>query len=181
MGNQIAATPEFTSLTGFTDTFVWDVEADQVEPAIDPLARLALFDPATGQFDKPVTAGSIQSTAAKPVNVYFLVHGWAPGLTQQVLLESTPGDPLKWWQTTDAPWLLNGVTPISTEGLAQSILAGDPNAEVVAFSWIDQSATPSGSNITVTGKLTAKSAVVMSTNTSGLAVGMTVTGQGIPG
>ena len=180
MGNAIAATPEFKNLNGFTGTFVWDVEAQQIAPAIDPLSRLAMYDPATGQFDEPVTAGSIQSTAAHPVNVYFLVHGWAPGLTQDVLLGSTPGDPLKWWQTDDAPWLLNGVTPISTEGLAQSIVAGDPNAEVIAFSWIDQSATPSGSNTTISGKLTARKAVVQNTNTNGVAVGMTVTGQGIP-
>jgi Domain of unknown function (DUF4214) len=180
LGNAIAATPEFKNLNGFTDTFVWDVDAQQIAPAIDPLSRLAMYDPATGQFDEPVTAGSIQSTAAQPKNVYFLVHGWAPGLTQDVLLGSTPGDPLKWWQTDDSPWLLNGVTPISTQGLAQSIVAGDPNAVVIAFSWIDQSATPAGSNTTVSGKLTAKKAVVQNTNTSGLAVGMNVSGQGIP-
>ena len=180
MGNSIAATPEFKNLTGYTDTFVWDLAAQQIAPAVDPLNRLAIFDPATGQFDKPVTAGSIQSTAAHPVNVYFLIHGWAPGYTQQVLLGSTPGDPVKWWQTNDSVWLLNGQTPISTEGLAQSILAGDPNAEVVAYSWIDQSATPSGSTTTVTGMLTAKRNLVRNVNTGRLAVGMTVTGQGLP-
>ncbi len=180
LGNSIAATSEYKNLPGFTDTFIWDVQAQQVEPAVDPLSRLAIFDPATGQFDKAVTPGSIVSTASHPVNVYFLVHGWAPGLTQEVLLGSTPGDPLKWWQTDDSPWLLNGVTPISTEGLAQSITAGDPNAVVVAFSWIDQSATPAGSTTTIAGKLTARKAIVQNTNTTGLAVGMTVTGQGIP-
>ena len=156
MGNSIASTLEFKNLSGYTDTFVWDALAHQIEPAVDPLSRLAVFDSATGNFDEPVTAGSIVSTASKPVDPYILVHGWAPGFTQEVLTRIDPGDPLKWWQTSDSSWLLNGVTNISTEGLAQSILQGDPNAEVVAFSWIDQSATASGSNITTTGKLTAR-------------------------
>jgi hypothetical protein len=184
MGNQLAATKEFQKLAGYPDTFVWDLQADEIPTSVASLSRLALYNPASGKFDQAVTQNSIQSTPEKPLNVYFLVHGWAPGSTQAVLLGSTPGDPGKWWQTDDSPWLYNGVSPISMEGLAQSIIdqatATHTNAEVIAFSWIDQSATPAGSQITVTGNLTAGSAIVKRVRTKGLAVGMAVSGPGIP-
>ncbi len=180
VANTLAQGAEYQNSTGFTNTFYWDVQTDQIEPTVDPLSRLEKYDPKTGKFDIPVTAGSIKSTASRPTDAYFLVHGWAPGLTQSTLLNSTPGDPEKWWETADSPWLLNGVTAVSYTGLAQSIVAADKNAEVYAYSWIDQSATPSGSISTVAGKLTADSGVVEHANTANLAVGMNVTGPGIP-
>ncbi len=69
--------------------------------------------------------------------------------------------PLSWqtWQgpnaqpasTQSTPWLFRGSDtgnynsfPINESGLAQEILKADPNARVLAFSWIDESATPTG-------------------------------------
>jgi len=183
MASTLAASSEFKSLTGYTDSLVWDVKAHQIEPPVSDLNRLALYDRATGQFDLPVAAGSITSSASDPSNVYFLAHGWAPGLTQPVLLGSTPGDPLKWWSSPDATWLLNGVTDVSTEGLAQSIAAADPNARVYAYSWIDESNTPTSLNPTqtaVNAYLRKGKNVVQVSDVSALAPGMTVLGPGIP-
>ena len=187
IASQLAQGSEYQTMTGYTSTFYWDVQTNQIPPTVTPLSRLEKFNPTggpnhTGAFDIPVTAGSIKSSTAKgkPVDAYFLVHGWAPGLTQSELLNSTPGDPQKWWNTDDSPWLLNSVTPVSTIGLAKSILHADKNAQVFAYSWIDQSATPSGSIATVRGNLTSQSDVVRNVNTANLAVGMGVTGPGIP-
>jgi pimeloyl-ACP methyl ester carboxylesterase len=192
-GNQLAGTTEYQTLQGFTDTFVWDVLAQQVKPAVDPLSRLRMYDAKTQQFDLPVQAGSITSSAYSPVDVYFVAHGWAPGYTEDVLLHSTPGDPLKWWQTIqypggvptgpDSPWLFGGVSPISDEGLAQAIVQADPNAVVIAFSWIDQSATPESTNmvqLSLPGSSTANSITLTVSSTSQLSAGMSVTGPGIP-
>ena len=133
VANKLAQGAEFQNLTGFTDTFIWDVQAHRIEPAVNVLSRLQLYDPATQQFDIPVTADSITSTVGNPSNVYFLAHGWAHGLTEDVLLQSTPGNPLKWWQSNDSPWLLAGVDQVSSEGIAQAIVDKDPLAKVVAF------------------------------------------------
>jgi hypothetical protein len=182
VANQLAQGAEFQNLTGFTDTFIWDVKAHQIEPAVNDLSRLQLYDPATQQFDIPVTADSITSSATNPSNVYFLAHGWAPGLTEDVLLQSTPGNPLKWWQSEDSPWLLDGVDQISAEGIAQAIVDKDPLAKVIAFSWIDQSNTPETNrttSFTLTGSITEGSATVTGVDTSTLVVGMSVTGPGM--
>ncbi|MDR3621985.1 MAG: DUF4214 domain-containing protein [Paludisphaera borealis] len=183
MANALAATAEFKNLKGFTDSLVWDVNAHQIASPVNNLDRLEQFDRTTRQFDLPVAAGSITSTSADPSNVYFLVHGWAPGLTQPVLLASTPGNPLKWWSSTDTGWLLNGVTNVSTEGLAQSIIDADPNAKVYAYSWIDQSDTPSSLNpsqTAVNAYLRKGRSVVQVSDVSKLLPGMTVLGPGIP-
>ena len=182
VANKLAQRAEFQNLTGFTDTFIWDVQAHQIEPAVNVLSRLQLYDPATQQFDIPVTADSITSTVGNPSNVYFLAHGWAPGLTEDVLLQSTPGNPLKWWQSNDSPWLLAGVDQVSSEGIAQAIVDKDPLDKVVAFSWIDQSNTPETSqttSFTLTGHITEGSATVTGVDTSTLVTGMSVTGPGM--
>jgi hypothetical protein len=153
LANKLTNSKEFQGLHGYDDTFLADVQAFQIPQAVDALSRLQLYNPADQAFDKGVTAGSITSTAANPTNVYFIAHGWAPGFTEDLLLHSTPGDPLKSWQTVefpggigtpapDPPWLYAGVNQVSAEGLAQAIVDADPNAQVIAFSWIDQSATP---------------------------------------
>jgi len=96
-------------------------------------------------------------TNGKPVDLYVFAHGWAPGYQEDVLLHSTPGNPLKIWQTVqfpggigtpgpDAPYLFNGVDQVSVSGLAKSITLADPNAVVLLYSWIDQSGTPGGSS-----------------------------------
>lgn len=177
----LAGTAEYRSLPGFTSTLVWDTVADQIEPAVDPLSRLSAYDPATRQFDLTVTPRSITSTSAKPVNLYVVAHGWAPGSTEAVLLGSTPGNPLKVWQTSNS--LLEGtITEVSSTGLAQSIVDADPNAIVLAYSWVDQSATPtpvlSSSRL---GSMNVKSPSLLNiASTSGLYVGMSVVGPNLP-
>jgi hypothetical protein len=145
--NRLVRTQRFQTLPGYTDTLLWDVQAHQLGQPVSPLSRLQRFNKQTGRFDTAVAAGSIGSSAGSPSNVYFIAHGWAPGYEEEVLLGSTPGNPLKAWQTadTDAPypaWLYAGVDRVSAEGLAQAIVDADANAVVIAFSWIDQSATP---------------------------------------
>jgi pimeloyl-ACP methyl ester carboxylesterase len=110
-----------------------------------------------------VTAGSIgvSNSATTANNVYVISHGWMPyyrdwadGYLRRGVL------PLSWdtWQgpiKADDPsttWLYTkGETEdtkfarqftINETGLAQEILKVDPNATVLAYSWIDESATP---------------------------------------
>jgi hypothetical protein len=154
--------PEFTSLHGFPDVLLSDVAAQPIKPAVNVLSRLQMYNPAIGHqtFDLPVAPGSISGTGAngKPVDLYVIAHGWAPGFLEDVLLHSTPGDPLKVWQTVqfpggispqgpDARWLFDGIDQVSVEGLAKAISAADPNAVVLAYSWIDQSGTAGGGSI----------------------------------
>ncbi|MBM4071786.1 MAG: DUF4214 domain-containing protein [Planctomycetes bacterium] len=182
IGNQIAQSNEFQNLPGFTDTFIWDARAHQIEPAVNLLSRLQMYNPITMEFDIPVAANSISSTPANPTNAYFIAHGWAPGLTEDVLLQSTPGNPLKWWQSSDSPWLLNGTNQVSAQGIAQAIVDKDPLAKVFAYSWIDQSNTPENTRVTsftVAGNIVEGSAIVSGVDTTNLVAGMTVTGPGM--
>ena len=106
--------------------------------------------------------------AGKDITV--IVHGWAPGYLDWVNYEASKGHVLKWWETfpgqpgydppstnpgPDSDWLLQGgppgTTPAANTGLAQAIaerkLLGtgapeDTNAVLLAYSWIDDSATP---------------------------------------
>lgn len=126
------------------------------------LARLGIYDPVTKTFATPaVPSGNTSAYAGK--NVYFISHGWAPDWRAAVnaYAAANPGDFLKWWQTTnpalpDAPsstpasaWMFNptyGPTNdfvVSPQGLAATLAAKDSNAVVIAFSWIDESATDS--------------------------------------
>jgi hypothetical protein len=160
LGNQMAASPEFHLLHGFTDPFLSDVQAQPITPPVDVLSRLAQFDPTNGTFDVPVTQGGISGTTSKgkPVNLYIIAHGWAPGYLEDVLLHSTPGNPLKVWDTVqfpggletpepESPWLFAGVDQVSVSGLAKSITLADPNAVILAYSWLDQSATAGAGDI----------------------------------
>lgn len=180
--NQLAQSNEFKNLPGFTDTFVWDTRAHQIEPAVNLLSRLQQYNPITKQFDIPVAANSITSTSASPTNAYFIAHGWAPGLTEDVLLQSTPGNPLKWWQSSDSPWLLAGTDQVSAQGIAQAIVDKDPLAKVIAYSWIDQSNTPESNEVTsftLDGNIVEGSATVTGVDTTKLVTGMTVNGPGM--
>jgi len=192
LANQLGKKPEFANLTGFTDTFIWDVSAHQVETAVPLLDRLQIYNPATQKFDIPVVADGITSTLANPANVYFFAHGWAPGFLEAVLLESTPNNLLKSWETAGFPnppgavaeYLYEGTNQISAQGLAQAIVDRDPNALVVAYSWVDQSATSASTSavqVQRAGKLVAGSPVVNKlSDTSQLTIGMPVVGPGIP-
>lgn len=133
-------------------------------PDIPVLERLALFDPSTGIFGT-VAAGSIP--AGK--NVYVMSHGWAPGYKSWVdSYFAATGEILKSWQTDPndpdyaetnkynvdglpaaGAFQFSGMPPppnpdnvvVSPSGLAAIISAMDPNAVVLAFSWLDESAT----------------------------------------
>ena len=132
-----------------------------------PLARLSYFDPVTKLFLPVQSAHSIRNSSTAPVNVYVISHGWMPGLDGWVGDSTSQGNlPLSWqtWQgpnyyiptvapipVPSTPWLFQGSGTgnyynftVNETGLAQSILKADPHARVLAFSWIDESATPTG-------------------------------------
>lgn len=185
LARQLSRSAEFRNLTGYTSTATWDVMgmASALDAAVAPLDRLQRYNPVTQKFDLPVAAGSLASTAAEPKNVYFISHGWAPGQSEAVLLGSTPGDPLKSWDATPAvpPWLFQPTSQVASTGMAQTIIDADPAAIVVAYSWLDLSATPTATteatvNLTASGSGTT----LLVSDTSQLSAGMTVTGAGIP-
>jgi uncharacterized glyoxalase superfamily protein PhnB len=85
------------------------------------------------------------------VNIYVVAHGWAPGYRKAVQQE---GGNLLWWDSkanVGGVWASNWAwspvaAPLShpfpiTIGMLPSIVAWDPNAIVLAYSWIDESAT----------------------------------------
>ncbi len=153
MGNEFAGSPEFEALQGYTDPLIADAASAPIQPTIPVLNRLQQYDPASQSFDTAVTSQSVlgQTGASNPVDLYVWVHGWAPGYEEDELLNSTPGDPLTVWGTVQHPGgsppvpasasLFNGVDQVSVEGMAQSIIDSDPNAVVLAYSWLDSAAT----------------------------------------
>jgi len=79
---------------------------------------------------EPVTQGTITSG-----NVDVLVHGWEPGWKNWV--EGQSGLALA-WNAKDG----SGTSPgASLEDMAKSIAYRDPNAVILAYTWIDDSAT----------------------------------------
>jgi len=184
LASRLAASAEFRGLDGFTPTSTWDVMAmaATLAPTVAPLDRLQRYNPTTKTFDLPVAAGSLTSTAASPKNVYFVSHGWAPGQSKAVLLGSTPGNPLRSWDplVEIPPWLFDATPQVAATGMAQTILDADPSGIVVAFSWIDLSATPSATEtVTVTLPATGSTTTIDVGDTSQLSAGMSVTGNGI--
>ncbi|MFM7136827.1 MAG: DUF4214 domain-containing protein [Planctomycetota bacterium] len=184
LARQLSRSAEFRNLTGYTSTATWDVMAmaASLDAAVAPLDRLQRYNPTTQKFDLPVAAGSLTSTAAAPKNVYFLSHGWAPGQSEAVLLGSTPGDPLKSWNANPAipPWLFDPTSQVASTGMAQTIIDADPKALVVAYSWLDLSATPVAADevdVSLTASGTGTTLTVG--DTSQLSVGLTVSGVGI--
>ncbi|NCX97971.1 MAG: DUF4214 domain-containing protein [Planctomycetia bacterium] len=194
LARQLSRSATFRNLTGYTSTATWDVMAmaSSLSPSVSPLSRLQRYNPTTQAFDLPVAAGSLASTAAAPKNVYFISHGWAPGKTEAVLLGSDPGDPLKSWAPSQLvpPWLFDPTAQVASTGMAQTIIDADPAAIVIAYSWLDLSATPTASekvNLTLTGSTVqppppaaADLHVIDVGDTSMLGVGLEVTGAGIP-
>ena len=128
---------------------------------LTPIQRLAYFDPSTGIF-VPVSPNDPR-LAGKDVTV--LVHGWAPGYINWVKAAAKKGYVLTWWDTfpgqpgydksisggkaPNSQWLLDGTSAsgiqIAQTGMAQMIDATDPNAAVLAYTWLDDSATPQSS------------------------------------
>jgi hypothetical protein len=127
-------------------------------PVLQRLARYVPISPSNprGQYI-PVGAGGIEPGK----NVYFVAHGWAPGYRDWVD-SCTSGHVLKWWETAgfgdqscpppnpspgpDSVWMFDEYSEDEVQisprgGLAQAILDADPSAVVIAYSWIDDSAT----------------------------------------
>jgi hypothetical protein len=101
-----------------------------------------------------VAPGSLGGGATPPT-IYVVAHGWAPGYRAAV---TKAGGKLLWWSpnavydgrwASDWAWSPVSATsvslPVNPTGLLQAIVAQDPNAVVLAYSWIDDSATDSGS------------------------------------
>lgn len=147
--------------------FISDPEQFVVVPEAPVLSRLARFVPsASPQVSDWVSVAAGDShldpaTNGGDINIYVIAHGWAPGFQDMVLLNGTPLDPLKWWETLDTSLAGSPGTPASPEmfygsagggvqinptGLAYAITQADPKAVVIAYSWIDDSATPSFEN-----------------------------------
>jgi hypothetical protein len=63
-------------------------------------------------------------------DIRVIVHGWAPGFADTVAQNPN----LKAWDATPDSWL---------KAMAATIVTKDPNATVLAFNWIEQSATKS--------------------------------------
>jgi hypothetical protein len=106
----------------------------------------------SGSF-QPVAAGSLGG-GSSPVTIYVVAHGWAPGYRAAV---EQQGGNLLWWgakanvnQVWASYWSWSPVTaPLSppfpvSNGLLPSIAAWDPGAVILAYSWIDESATDGG-------------------------------------
>jgi hypothetical protein len=167
MGDAFVASGEFRRLRGYPDVFLSDIEAQPIDPEVSLLNRVEMYNPAIGHqtFDLDVTPGSISGRGSngQPVDLYIFAHGWAPSFLEDVLLHSTPGNPLHVWDTVNFPgpqgpdsaYLFNGVDQVSVTGLAKAITQADPNAVILLYSWLDQSATPDTSGLSTTDPLPA--------------------------
>lgn len=136
-----------------------------VAPAEAPvLTRLAIYEPTSAAPSvgdwQPVTAADQRLTGK---NVYVMVHGWAVDYAGVPARNGTSTNPLKWWQTIDyqaltpassvltepvAAYMFMGQkgenllqTPVSPAGLAWQVRQSDPDAVILAYSWVDDSAT----------------------------------------
>lgn len=86
-----------------------------------PIARLGRFD-GTGFV-------AIEPRSIPPSHLYVLTHGWEPGWGRAVV----ENPELRCWQeVTCEPWM---------RSLGQAILAADPHAVVLSYSWLDDAAT----------------------------------------
>jgi len=97
--------------------------------AIAPIERLGRWDGSTFAAVEPdgVSAG----------HVHVLTHGWAPGARSQVA-QHRGSEPLLAWDArqSNGDYYFDWLRP-----LASAIAARDPGAVVLAYSWIDDSAT----------------------------------------
>ncbi len=108
-----------------------DAESFRPAPEVDPIERLGRWD---GTTFAPVAPASVRGG-----HVYVLVHGWAPGYLAAVQHFRGPGPLLAW-----SPQAVNAQGQrmfASFFPLAAAITHDDPQATVLGFSWIDDSAT----------------------------------------
>ncbi len=132
----------------------------QIQKEATPISRLARFVANTDVPDKSNWAPVSPGDSHLKDNVYVIAHGFAPGFLSMVTSNSPEGNPLKWWETLDtslknSPGYPNtsslfyatlggtSATQISPTGLAQAIALADTKAVVLAYSWVDESATDS--------------------------------------
>ena len=131
----------------------------QLTAEVPALQRLARFVPSAVPNLNNWTSVGVRDSALAGKHVYVIAHGWAPGFIDMVKAYQSgglPSPPLKWWQTIDtslpkspgapaSPEMFYGASgdgvQISPVGLAYALTQSDPNAVVVAYSWIDESAT----------------------------------------
>lgn len=99
---------------------------------LDPVTRLGRWD---GSGFVPVSRRSIAEQ-----RVHVMVHGWGRGLAPT--LDETGGFLLVWDDRAETPE--GGRFDRWFGPLAEAILADDPEAAVLAFSWVDESATAQG-------------------------------------
>ncbi len=129
---------------------------------IDPVERLARYIPADAEHTDGQYVAVRSEDIAAGKHVYVITHGWAPGYRDWVDAY-LPGHVLKWWETAGfggsypAPspdpgpasiWMFTEISqagiPIAPAGgLAAQIVRADPDAVVLAYSWLDDSATTS--------------------------------------
>ncbi|HEX7132212.1 MAG TPA: hypothetical protein VF228_06525 [Iamia sp.] len=87
-----------------------------------------------------------------PAPIYVVVHGWAPGYLPLV---QKAGGNVQWWSpgaqvagrwASDWCWspVAGSTISVDTTGVVQQVVAFDSTATVLAYSWIDDSATASG-------------------------------------
>ncbi len=108
-----------------------DALAFHPEREVPPIERLGRWD---GTTFVPVAPGSVQSG-----DLYVLVHGWAAGYLAAVRRYQGPGPLLAW-----SPQAVNAAGQPMFENflpLAAAITRQDPEATVLGFSWLDDSAT----------------------------------------
>jgi hypothetical protein len=141
---------------GATLSALDSLQAFTVNPEADLVSRLARFVPSADPIlSKWVPVGSPDATLDAK-NIYVIAHGWAPGFATMVEKNGTSSNPLKWWQTLDTSLMGSPGSPASPEmfygssgdgiqispsGLAFAITQADSKAVVLAYSWIDDSAT----------------------------------------
>lgn len=111
-----------------TAVFWADPDRDYSTSTSTRLARLRVYNPVSRQFD-PIIPGSLAG------NVRVLVHGWGRGQDQwwDAVRYNIPPTGV-WWNFT---WFEDFYA------MADAFSVKDPGCKVLAFSWIDQNATPS--------------------------------------
>ncbi len=145
-----------------TPTSFGNLSNFQVLPEVPLLSRLARFVPGAVPSVSNWVSVSAADQQLDPAgnggasHLYVIAHGWAPGFQTMVADNGTATDPLKWWQTLDTSLPGSPGAPASSEmfygdsgdgvqisptGLAYALTQADPKAIVLAYSWIDDSAT----------------------------------------
>jgi len=110
-----------------------DARGFRPAPEIAPIERLGRWD---GRTFSPVAAGSLTGG-----RVVVLVHGWEPGFRRAVQRSPGPGPLLLW--SGDALDAQGAHAGAEISALAGALAAADPGAVVLAYSWLDDSATGS--------------------------------------